>query len=69
MAIIHNAFLRSLNSIYLQAPHIKDPNDIKDFMVYVENWHDGLHQHHETEETIVFPLFAKDTGIKDIMEP
>ena len=41
MALIHNMITRSLNSIYLQAPHVQ-PNDYKDFIGYASCWYEIL---------------------------
>ena len=41
MALFHNLLLRGLNTIYLQAPFIKDI-DKKDFLCYVYRWYDAM---------------------------
>ena len=37
MALAHNGIIRGLNSIYLQAPHVK-PEDKPDFVGYALTW-------------------------------
>ena len=48
MANVHNVLIRGLNSIILQAPHVKETQDIKDFMKYAEIWYILIHEHHTT---------------------
>jgi hemerythrin-like domain-containing protein len=68
MTHLHNIILRVLNSIYQQAPHVKETKDIKDFLQYIKAWHDILEQHHETEEKVFFPELEKLTGIPGCMD-
>jgi hypothetical protein len=67
MVVIHNIIIRGLNSIYLQAPHVK-PKDYADFIGYCLCWSDVLHTHHHCEETIAFPEIEKSSGVKGIMD-
>lgn len=67
MALAHNMFFRGLNSIYLQAPHIQAP-DVVSFANYMACWHDGLHHHHQGEETAGFPEIERITGQEGLME-
>ena len=67
MACIHNVFLRGLNAIYLQAPHIQ-PADAKSFCAFVTNWHALLTLHHTAEEDDGFPLIEEMAGEKGIMD-
>lgn len=73
MANVHNALLRGLNSIYLQAPYIKEPADVADLMLYTQAWADTVHHHHSHEETILFlelAALAKDAGLPEgLMNP
>jgi hemerythrin-like domain-containing protein len=66
MALGHNAIIRGLNSIYLQAPNIT-PKDNTDFINYAKCWHEVLNGHHEMEETHLFPAIEAKTGEKGIM--
>ena len=68
MAHIHNCLLRCLNAIYVQAPNVSSPQDIKDLLQLVSLWHDEIEHHHSTEEEIFFPDVEKLTGQKGIME-
>lgn len=67
MANVHNMFIRGLNSIYLQAPHIK-PADEKLFARYVVGWYAALHSHHAGEERSFFPGVERMTGVQGIMD-
>jgi hypothetical protein len=67
MALVHNVMIRGLNSIYLQAPHIK-PADEKSFCKYVALWWTTLHGHHSGEEAMFFPYVEKVTGVAGIMD-
>ncbi|KAK0611867.1 hypothetical protein B0T14DRAFT_441274 [Immersiella caudata] len=66
MALVHNAVIRGLNSIYLQAPHIL-PADETSFLSYIHNWSNVLHIHHKGEETDLFPAVEKMAGEPGIM--
>jgi hemerythrin-like domain-containing protein len=68
MANVHNVLLRPLNAIYHQAPFIRIPVDVADFMLYITAWADTLHHHHSLEESLFFPMvekIAKEAGIDD----
>lgn len=67
MALVHNIVIRGLNSIYLQAPHIK-PADEKSFARYMGGWFALLHSHHSGEEAMFFPYVEKMTGVEGIMD-
>jgi hemerythrin-like domain-containing protein len=71
MANVHNALLRGLNSIYLQAPHITQATDITDLLFYTKAWTETVNHHHELEETLFFPRVhevAKEAGeMEDLM--
>jgi hemerythrin-like domain-containing protein len=67
MALIHNILLRGLNCIYLQAPNVKKPEDIADFIVFCDAWPCTLHSHHKTEETVYFPLLEEQCEEKGVM--
>lgn len=73
MANVHNALLRGLNSIYLQAPHVAQPADVADLMLYTKAWVDTVHHHHSLEETIFFSrvdALAKEAGVPEgLMDP
>jgi hemerythrin-like domain-containing protein len=67
MACVHNMMVRSLNAIYLQAPHIK-PADEKSFCAFILHWYALLSVHHHGEEEEFFPDIEAMTGEKGIME-
>jgi Hemerythrin HHE cation binding domain len=62
MAFSHNAVLRGINCIYLQAPNVKKPEDIEDLLFLTRLWTKWLMNHHETEEDHIFPGFEKVVG-------
>lgn len=67
MAHIHNAILRGYNSIYLQAPHVKEEN-MQEFIGYALTWYKFVKSHHDDEESELFPevtdiLHGKDDEI------
>jgi hemerythrin-like domain-containing protein len=63
MAFAHNAMLRGLNAIYLQAPHIPKA-DVSDFLFFVETWSHWIMHHHTLEEESMFPGFEATPGVK-----
>ena len=67
MALSHNAFIRGFNSIYQQAPRIKDI-DKKDFVGYCLAWHDCISHHHHYEETEFFPALDKAAAKVGLMD-
>ncbi|KAB5542736.1 hypothetical protein GE09DRAFT_1136345, partial [Coniochaeta sp. 2T2.1] len=68
MAHAHNVMIRQLNSMYLQAPYVKEEADQHDLCQYAVFWKDFLHHHHDLEETVYFPDIERITGVKGIME-
>ncbi|KAJ3525965.1 hypothetical protein NM208_g11413 [Fusarium decemcellulare] len=54
MALLHNAIIRGFNSIYLQAPHVKDA-DKAAFIGYSQTWFRFVKSHHDDEEDNLFP--------------
>jgi len=67
MALIHNILLRGLNCIILQARNVKKPEDVLDFMAFCDAWSCTLHSHHNTEETVYFPLLEEQSTEKGVM--
>lgn len=66
MCQAHNAFIRGLNSIYLQCHLIKEKQDIEDFLYFAATWAHIIDEHHNIEETIMFPsyeILAKKPGL------
>ncbi|KAL1964137.1 hypothetical protein VTN77DRAFT_7225 [Rasamsonia byssochlamydoides] len=67
MAIVHNSIIRGLNTIYLQAPHVKS-SDFRDFIGYCHCWYEVLQAHHHGEENNLFPWIEEAVGEKGIMD-
>ncbi|RFU80058.1 hemerythrin hhe cation binding domain-containing [Trichoderma arundinaceum] len=67
MANVHNMILRGLNSIYLQAPHIKSADE-QSFLGYSSCLYDLIHVHHEGEEDILFPAIVDMSGETGVMD-
>jgi hemerythrin-like domain-containing protein len=65
MAHIHNAILRGYNSIYLQAPHVKDV-DKAAFVGYALTWYRFVKSHHDDEENELFPAVEQVLNDKEI---
>lgn len=63
MAFAHNAMLRGLNAIYLQAPYIPKADTV-DFLFFVASWASWVQDHHILEETQMFPGFERIPGIR-----
>ncbi|KAL2800169.1 hypothetical protein BJX66DRAFT_350929 [Aspergillus keveii] len=68
MAHTHNAMLRGLNSIYLQANHITIQQDISDFLFFINAWATWVSHHHELEEETMFPGFERVLGIEGLLQ-
>ncbi|KAI0002386.1 hypothetical protein F4779DRAFT_622299 [Xylariaceae sp. FL0662B] len=70
MTHAHNAIIRGLNAIILQAPKVasSSPRDIKDFLWFVQAWIKMVNHHHSVEETYIFPEMAKFSGDPDLLE-
>lgn len=61
MALLHNAIFRGYNSIYLQAPHVRDA-DKPDFVGYCLTWYKFVKSHHDDEEQSLF------TKVEDLLD-
>lgn len=59
MALVHNTFIRALNSIYLHAPLILPSNThlARDLLTYCQCWVALVALHHQTEEKFLFSAF------------
>ncbi|GAP88250.1 putative hemerythrin hhe cation binding domain-containing protein [Rosellinia necatrix] len=53
MALLHNSIFRGYNSIYQQAPNVKDI-DKNDFIGYALTWYKFVKSHHDDEEVSLF---------------
>jgi hypothetical protein len=62
MAYAHNAMIRGLNAIYLQAPHV--PQECaEDFLFLISSWCTWVMHHHNMEESAMFPGFESVSGV------
>jgi hemerythrin-like domain-containing protein len=68
MTLVHNLFIRAINSIYYHAPYVKEPQDINDFLKFCQTFASVMALHHETEETVIFPLWVEMTQKDDFMK-
>lgn len=68
MANAHNSLLRSLNSIYNQAPFVTSPKDISDLLQYAKLWCQWIDEHHTAEEEFLFPKIEEYTNGAGLME-
>lgn len=59
MTLVHNIFIRAINSIYYHAPYIKEAQDVRDFLLFASVFAETMTLHHEAEETIMFPGWAE----------
>jgi hypothetical protein len=70
MALVHNTFIRALNSIYLHAPLIAPSNKSlsRDLLTYCHCWVALVALHHQTEEKFLFSAFEQRIpGAKGIL--
>ena len=67
MCLGHNAIIRGFNSIYLQAPHIRDA-DKAAFVGYALTWYRFVHHHHTDEEAYLFPVVEEILKDKTIWQ-
>ncbi|CEN59419.1 hypothetical protein ASPCAL01869 [Aspergillus calidoustus] len=63
MTLAHNMIIRHLNAIYLQATGVTEAVDTRDFLFFCKTWLTELHGHHDGEESILFPMLDKYTGV------
>ncbi|KAJ3530561.1 hypothetical protein NMY22_g8518 [Coprinellus aureogranulatus] len=66
MSLVHNVIIRSFNAIWHNAS-IVSPKDVPAFIAYSKAALAMLHEHHETEEKVVFPVFARE-GLAEMVE-
>ncbi|KAI1085269.1 hypothetical protein F5B20DRAFT_137495 [Whalleya microplaca] len=63
LAHTHNAMLRGLNAIYLQAPHVHQPTDVSDLLFLTQSWSAWVLDHHNVKETSMLPGFEAVLGL------
>jgi hemerythrin-like domain-containing protein len=66
MALIHTTFIRALNAIYLQAPHVT-AKDQQSFCQYIAHLCQFLQVHHDGEEAVLFLEIEKLSGERGLM--
>lgn len=66
MALLHNAIIRGLNSIYLQAGSVPEAK-VPEFITYTKYWLAVVQYHHKTEEDVFFPILEKAAGQEGLM--
>ena len=67
MAQVHNAILRGLNTIYLQAPSLNTTTEKSNPLFLTRSWATWVTDHHHLEEDKMFPGFEKVTGVPGLM--
>jgi hemerythrin-like domain-containing protein len=67
MSLVHNVFIRGLNSIWRNAPLVK-PNDVDAFAGYSITCIRTIHEHHHGEEKIVFPYLQTKLDMSHNLE-
>jgi hemerythrin-like domain-containing protein len=70
MIIVHNLMIRGINCVHRQALRVSNEGtaqDKLDFANFAFQWSRTLHHHHDLEETVIFPRFAKEAGEPDLM--
>ncbi|WZH42144.1 Hemerythrin domain-containing protein [Fusarium acuminatum] len=70
MTLVHNALLRGINAVYLQCDNIATQGTIQDkqdFANFAYSWSEMLHEHHNLEETDIFPEINKLTEVPNLM--
>jgi hypothetical protein len=67
MCHVHNLIIRGMNSIYLQAPYIKQLTDVADLFFYTKCLIACINAHHDGEEKYLFPGLVAYTGDPNIM--
>ncbi|KAI1136149.1 hypothetical protein F5Y05DRAFT_111832 [Hypoxylon sp. FL0543] len=64
LARAHNAALRGLNALYLQAPSVRQPGDVADFAFLARVWSGWVLDHHEVKESGMLPGFEAALGLE-----
>lgn len=68
MATAHNAFIRGINAMMLQAKGVSNPKDVSDFCNYGHCMIESVNMHHSTEEEFFFPPLEKALGKPGAMQ-
>ncbi|KAI2624997.1 hypothetical protein GGR54DRAFT_637899 [Hypoxylon sp. NC1633] len=64
LAHTHNAMLRGLNALYLQAPFVRQPADVADFLFLARVWSAWVLEHHVLKESVMIPGFEAALGLE-----
>ncbi|KAJ8455591.1 hypothetical protein ONZ45_g18898 [Pleurotus djamor] len=67
MSIIHNVFLRALNTVWNYAPLVP-PKDQFSFAQYCLIMVESIHAHHHNEETLIFPFLETKISMEHNVE-
>lgn len=71
MALVHNALIRGLNAIYLQAGNVASRGSAKDqldFANFALRWGHMIEEHHASEEKNHFPSINEIVGVPGLMD-
>ncbi|KAI0146967.1 hypothetical protein GGR57DRAFT_280459 [Xylariaceae sp. FL1272] len=61
---IHNAMIRGLNAIYLQAPNVQKVQDVVDLLFLTQTWSAWVLDHHDLKEGTLLPGFEGILGLR-----
>ncbi|PPR03399.1 hypothetical protein CVT24_012526 [Panaeolus cyanescens] len=61
MVLVHNVFIRAMNSIHINAPKVI-PRDVPAFIGYCLTVLQTIEFHHHLEEETIFPVLEKKIG-------
>lgn len=70
MTLVHNALIRGINAVYLQCNNVASQGTIQDrqdFANFAYAWGKMVHEHHDLEETDIFPAINELTEAPDLM--
>ncbi|KAF1954692.1 hypothetical protein CC80DRAFT_416794 [Byssothecium circinans] len=65
-ALVHNALIRALNSIYIRAPHVPI-TDYPNFMKYCLAAHEALTTYLQAEAEVFIPELERQTGVPGLL--
>lgn len=71
MTVVHNLFLRGINAIYVQAVNVAErgtAKDKSDFANFAWSWSQEVLEHHDIEETRIFPEINELAGVPGLMD-
>ncbi|KAI1468120.1 uncharacterized protein F4812DRAFT_391475 [Daldinia caldariorum] len=60
----HNAMLRGLNALYIQAPYVRLPADVADFCFLGRVWACWVKDYHNHKESVMIPKFEDALGLE-----